>query len=310
MAGTSRVSVIIVNYRSYPELDACLASLRDHGGASLEVTVVDNASVADALDAVSRCHPGARLLPRSDNPGFAAAVDEGARQTSGDYLLLLNPDCAVLPDAVGTLARYLDEHPRVAAVGPRVYDPDGQVQRSARGRPGPLTALFGRTSLASRLWPDNPISRRNLPADHRTTLPLEVDWIAGSCLMIRAAAFHAVGGFDERFFLYWEDADLCRRLRETGWLVVHLPSAGVVHQCGRSSRHRPARSIVAFHRSAFRYYAKHARGPARYPLLALAAVGLGARMGIMLLVASLRGARRTPHVRSSHAESHVSDRLG
>jgi hypothetical protein len=289
MTGASSVSVIVVNYKSYAELDACLASLRPRGDEVLqEILVVDNASTASLLRSLAGSHPGVRFLPQSENLGFAAGTNEGVRHAGGAFFLLVNPDSVVVGEAVATLANYLNSHPDVAIVGPRVYDSDGTVQRSARSFPSPLTALFGRTSLMTRVWPGNPISRRNLPADDRTTEPLEVDWVAGSCLMVRADAFRSVGGFDERFFLYWEDADLCLRLRSVGWRIVHLPSAAVVHQAGRSSRHAAARSIIAFHRSALRYCVKHARGPGRYPLLAVAAVGLGARMVVKLLLASVR----------------------
>jgi GT2 family glycosyltransferase len=278
------VSAVIVNYRSYGELGRCLASLSaDVDAGVLEVIVVDNASTPASLAPVVQTYTFAAFLPRADNPGFGAAVNQAARQARGDFLLLVNPDAIVQPGAVGRLMAYLDAQPDTALVGPRVYDIDGHVQGSARSFPGLLTGLFGRTSLLTRLWPANPISRHNLPVDVREDQPRDVDWVAASCLMVRADAFRAVGGFDTRYFMYWEDADLCHELRSRGWRIVYLPSAGVVHQVGGSSRYASARSTVAFHRSAFRYYAKHRHGAARYPLLAIAAAALGVRLIARLL---------------------------
>jgi GT2 family glycosyltransferase len=276
------ISVLIVNYRAYAELDGCLASLKDNANHLLEIVVVDNGSLPEHLDQVAVHHPDVRFIAQQHNPGFAAAVNEGARRATGEYLLLLNPDTTLFPGAVLGLAGYLTAHSDVAIVGARIYDTDGTVQRSARAFPSVLTAFFGRTSALTALWPGNPLSRAQLVADESTDTVMEVDWVAGSCLLARASAFRAVGGLDERFFLYWEDADLCRRLRLAGWRIVYFPHAEVVHQVGRSSRHVRARSLIAFHRSAYRYYAKHAHGLVAQLALPVVAAGLFARMSLSI----------------------------
>jgi N-acetylglucosaminyl-diphospho-decaprenol L-rhamnosyltransferase len=285
----SLVSVLIVNYKAYDELNACLRSLEsDTSSREVETIVVDNASDMDALAPVSMQHPRVRFLPQAGNPGFASGVNEAARHAKGESFLLLNPDAVVSPGAVPAMWRFLAEHPRVAAVGARVYDPDGTVQRSARAFPTLATAFFGRTSALTALWPRNPLSRSQLVADETTQAPVCVDWVAGSCLMVRADAFRSVGGMDEGFFLYWEDADFCYRLRAAGWEVAYLPEASITHQVGGSSRHAQVRSIVAFHRSAYRYYRKHRLGLTRYVALPVAGAGLYARMAIKVIGACAR----------------------
>jgi GT2 family glycosyltransferase len=185
------------------------------------------------------------------------------------------------------MARYLDAHPETAVVGPRVEDPGGTVQQSARRFPAMVTGLAGRTSCLTRAWPRNPLSRRELLVDASSAAPREVDWVAGSCLAVRADAFRSVGGMDERFFLYWEDADLCRRLRDAGWRTVYLPAAVAVHSVGRSRRHAGTLPIRAFHHSAYVYFAKHRAGRFGFISLPIVGVLLSARMLATLAITAV-----------------------
>ena len=283
------VSVVIVNYQTYDELDACLASLPRV--PTIEVIVVDHESTPEQVERLHARHPRVVFVPNDCNPGFGAGVNVGARLASGRYFLLLNPDTRVQSDAIPSMHDYLDRHPRIGVVGPRVIDPDGTVQQSARTFPGMLTGLFGRTSLLTRIWPGNPWSRRQLVAREALSEPVVVHWVAGSCLMVRSDAFRALGGFDESFFLYWEDADFCKRLAKAGWLTAYLPTAVVMHLAGRSSRRARARAIRAFHASAYRYFAKHGAGRLRLLSLPVAAALLYARMAIRLAALRLAGPR-------------------
>jgi GT2 family glycosyltransferase len=261
--GDVRVAVVIVNYRSYPELRGCLAALERHC-ADTAVIVVDQQSDAAAAGSIEAGFPHIRLLRMTGNDGFAAGVNRGAREAHAPYLLLLNPDTIVEPDLCTWMAAWLDAHPGVGVAGPRLRNDDGSIQASARRFPDCTTAIAGRSSWLTRALPGNRLSRRNLPAlDLATTEPIEVDWVSGACMMIRREAFDAIGGMDEGFFLYWEDADFCRRMARAGWRTAYCPGAGAVHAGGRSSRHATDASLVAFHRSAFRLYWKHASTPAR-----------------------------------------------
>ena len=160
------------------------------------------------------------------------------------------------------------------------YEPDGAVQASARRFPDATTGVAGRTSWLSRAFPGNPLSKRNLDTDPDAGVR-QVDWVSGALMLIRRETFDALGGFDERFFLYWEDADFCRRAALAGWSTWYAPVAEVVHRTARASRHAPTRSLVAFHVSAFRYYWKHGSALSRL-LSPLAAVGLFARFLVRL----------------------------
>jgi N-acetylglucosaminyl-diphospho-decaprenol L-rhamnosyltransferase len=278
------ISVVIVNYKSYAELDACLASLACRPASDVEVVVVDHASSDADLTRIRASHPSFIPAPTPDNRGFSAGVNAGARLATGRHLLILNPDTQVMPGALEAMVGYLDAHPEAAVVGARVENPSGTVQRSARRFPTMLTGLAGRSSLFTRLWPGNPLSRRDVLADAHTTTPIEVDWVAGSCMAVRSEAFEQVGGMDERYFLYWEDADLCKRLREAGWRTVYLPSAVVIHGVGRSRRHARSLSVRAFHRSAYLYFARHRAGRFRAVSLPIAWALLHARMVAKLAV--------------------------
>jgi GT2 family glycosyltransferase len=276
----SRVAVVVVNYQNYEDLDGCLRSLAELC-EPVSVAVVDHASDPHAADDLSRKFPDVQLVRRTGNDGFATGINIGARATSSRFLLLLNPDCVLERQACGQLADWMEANPDVAVAGPRIRNADGSVQPSARRFPDLTTAIAGRSSWLTRVLPGNPISRHNLPAREATVVaPVEVDWVSGACMIVRRDAFDNVGGLDEGFFLYWEDADFCRRLKEAGWRTVYLPSAVAVHIGGRSSRHAAAASLEAFHRSAFRLYRKHA-GPAGRLLTPLVYAGLQLRLAFM-----------------------------
>jgi GT2 family glycosyltransferase len=251
------VSILIVNFRAYTELACCLDSLQRFLADDLEVIVVDHVSEPAATAHLVGRFPWIRLIAVGVNPGFAAGVNRAAREARGRYLLLLNPDCLVEGDVARPMAAWLDTHPKVAVSGPLVREADGSVQASARRFPNVTTGLAGRTTWLSRVWPTNRWTRRNLVAREVLHDPLEVDWVSGACMMVERRAFESVGGMDEQFFLYWEDADLCFRLKRAGWLTVYNPVAGITHLTSRSSGQARKQSLIAFHRSAYRYFRKH-----------------------------------------------------
>ena len=254
------VSIIIVNWNSGDYLRANLDAIFAHTPpAGWDVTVVDNRS----SDGSERCAlnqgPACRLIRSPRNLGFGAAANHGLECTDGDFVLIMNPDCRIEAGAVEALTTVLQQEPDCAIAAPRVLDPDGGVQGSARGDPNLLTGIFGRSSRLTRLFPRCPAARRNVCA---ATLAdagrvAQVDWVSGACMLARRSALTAIGGFDERYFLYWEDADLCRRLRTANLTVLYVPVAQVRHAVGGSSRHARNTAVRAFHDSAFLYYATH-----------------------------------------------------
>jgi len=281
------VSVLIVGYHAYGEMDRCLTSLALHE-PDAEVIVVDHDADTGRGRALVAAHPRVKYVARQGNPGFGAGVNDGARLATAPMFLLLNPDVELHAPVVRPLVECLERHDHVAIVGGRIREADGTIQASARRFPDLSTAFGGRTSWLTRISPGNPLSRRNLSTSFGSQeTALRVDWVSGAFTMIRADVFRALGGFDERFFMYWEDSDLCLRALRSGWTTMYEPGAEVLHLTGRSSRHAPLRSLVAFHVSAFRHYWKHGSLLARV-LAPLAVAGLTGRF-VIRLAGSRRG---------------------
>jgi hypothetical protein len=271
---TPDLSVIIVNYNAGAHLERCLRSLGPHlGRTAWEAVVLDNHSIDGSEVIAAEFAPRVSLIRNIENIGFGRAVNQGVHRTSGRLVLLLNPDGCLLPGAIDQLCEELNAHHDCAIVGPAVVDDDGGIQGSARGDPDMLTGLFGRSTWLTRRFPNTALARRNVMIEPQVAAgssSVEVDWVSGSCMLVRREAFLQVGGFDERYFMYWEDADLCRRLRSAGWRTRYRSDARVVHSVGQSSRKAKELSIRAFHRSAYVYYATHVAPSPLNPLRWLA----------------------------------------
>jgi GT2 family glycosyltransferase len=274
------VSVVIVTYNSRAVIDTCLASMKEHTrDVSFEAIVVDNASSDGTAAHVREVHPWARVIERATNGGLSAAVNDGVAASSGRYVMALNPDTRIDADALSTLAAFLDAHPDVGVAAPKLLDDDGTLQLSCRAFPGYSTALFGRYSLLTRLFPNNKRSREYLLSDFDHASERDVDWASGAALMFPRAVFDRVGGWDAGFFMFNEDVDFCKRVRDAGLRVVYLPEAVVYHEIGVSKR-APARIVVERHKSMWRYYRKHVRG--NVALDFVTAVGIAARCAFAL----------------------------
>ena len=272
---TPEVAAVIVNYNAGPELASALQSIANEmGSRGWEAVVVDNASIDGSSDLASIFAPHVRVVRNAVNVGFGRGINQGVGASTAPFILVMNPDCRLEHGALATMREELDGRPRCAIVGPRVLDPDGSEQGSARGDPDMLTGLFGRTGLLRNLLPSSSLSRRNVVSNGQSGT---VDWVSGACMFVRRAAFDEVDGFDARYFLYWEDADLCRRLRARGHEIRYVPAATAVHRVGHSSKTARAASIKAFHESAYLYYSTHVAPGALNPKRALARMLLAAR---------------------------------
>ena len=256
------LDVIIVNYNSTPQLLQCVSSLLSASvGISLNIHVQDNASQKGDVGVVVRDFPEVLLSRNNRNLGFAKAVNRAIRNGTAPYVLILNPDTLVLPGLLSATLGYMENHPEVGVLGPRILDSDGVVQGSARSFPNLLTALFGRKSILSKIMPHNPITRENILTVQSDGMnPMEVDWVSGACMLVRRDAIDGVGPLDERFFMYWEDADWCRQMWRKGWKVIYFPEASMIHYVGVSSESNIFRSVLEFHRSIYRLFDKHADG--------------------------------------------------
>jgi N-acetylglucosaminyl-diphospho-decaprenol L-rhamnosyltransferase len=279
-----KFSAVTVNYRSWPYTLRCIDSLYATGYEDFEVVVVDNDQ--EAPPEIPR---PVRLIRNPENVGFARACNQGIFASDGEYVALINPDALVGKTFFRSLEKFLDENPRAGIAGPRIVDAEGNLQLTARKELSFASGLLGRTSLLTRLFPKNPLVRRLFPAAEELTGPTEVDWVSGTCMLIRRQALEEIGPMDECFFMYFEDADLCRRAREAGWLVYYLPQVEVLHYSGVSSRSNKPRAIWDLHKSAFLYHRKHGpHGPLNLYSL-LVALGLCARALAKLAVSPASG---------------------
>jgi GT2 family glycosyltransferase len=273
MTAAPEVTAIIVNFNAGDELRAALASVASElAGRAWEGIVVDNASQDGSAAIAHEFAPSVTLLANAANVGFGRAVNQALARARAPFVLIMNPDCRLEPGAIAALEAELRRYPRCAIAGPRILDPDGSVQGSARGDPDMLTGFFGRSTALRRLMPGLGVSRRNVvdATMDAGSASVGVDWLSGACVLARRDALAAVGGFDERYFLYWEDADLCRRLRAAGHEVRYVPAASAVHRVGHSSRTARGSSVRAFHDSAYLYYSTHVAPGALNPKRLLA----------------------------------------
>jgi GT2 family glycosyltransferase len=256
VAPPSRVAVVVVNHNTREHLQACLASVVPE--RPREVVVVDNASSDGSACLVRDRYPDVVLHASPVNLGYGAAANQGLARTTAPYVLLLNSDTRLQPSALHALAAYLDRHPGAGVVGPRLVGADGALQPSCYPFPTPLFVLLGDSLLSTE--PYVPALRRWYWRAWPHTDPQVVPWVVGAALALRRAAFDAVGGFDESFFLYWEEVDLCRRLRRAAWEVHWAPVTTVVHEGGASTRQDPRAAVLQLHASRLHFYRRHHAG--------------------------------------------------
>ncbi len=231
------LSVIIVNWNAAAYLPAALDSLfAAQGDLTMEVILVDNASSDDSLDLVRRQYPQVRIIANAVNRGFAAGNNQGIREAQGRYILLLNPDTELPPHALGEMVAFMDAHPQVGVVGPRLQGARGKVQGGAAGYDPSLTTIFNFATFLYRLAPRR-FRGLWLPRSlYESQDPIPVDWVSGAAMLLRREALDDAGLMNERYFMYSEDVELCRRVREHGWQVMCLPGIHVTHHIGGSSR--------------------------------------------------------------------------
>jgi N-acetylglucosaminyl-diphospho-decaprenol L-rhamnosyltransferase len=258
----NELAVVIVNMDSGEDVLRCVRSvLGSAGDIDLEVVVVDNDSRDGSEAAVVHAYPQVRLIKNRSNRGFPAAANQGMLATSSEFVLLINPDAEVTAGTLEGFLKVAHDHPGAGAVGALTRDPDGTVYPSARMVPTMGQGL-AHTVLAP-FWPDNPWSRAYRLASWDRTGERQVDWVSGSSMVLRRAALDAVGIFDERFFMYVEDMDLCTRMRAAGWEVWFSPALEITHVGGTATAGK-RRMTFEHSKSAYAYFVKHhPSGPVR-----------------------------------------------
>ncbi len=250
MTGAARFAVAIVSHNTRDHLRACLKSVRPERPA--EIVVVDNASSDGSAEMVRGAFPDCRLFANAANVGYGAAANQAIRATTAPFVLLLNCDTRLEAGALDGLVAYLDRNPGVAVVGPRLADPQGRLERSAFPIPAPLTLR----PLVRPL----PYLRDHYLRTWRHTAARSVPYVKGAALAMRREAFDTVGGFDESFFMYFEEVDLCLRLRAAGWEVHFAPVTTVTHVGEASADQVRVAMAVQRFASSEHFYRRHYSG--------------------------------------------------
>ena len=252
------LSIIIVNYHHSHMLVDCLASVnRTIQKIQFEVILVDNSSKDDGLESILKRYPETQLINNPKNVGFARANNQGAKIASGDFLLFLNPDTTMIEDAVESMLDYIRSDSSIGILGPKVLNPDQTTQFSCRKFPTVWSGLFNRYSLTTRLFPNNRYSRDYLMLDHDHNSIRSVDWVSGCCMMMSESTLKKASGFDENYFLFIEDVDLCQVIKKQGLRVVYFPNAKIFHKISSSNARSTSRVIIKRHQGMIYYNQKY-----------------------------------------------------
>lgn len=250
-------SIIIVSHNSVRFLPKCLASIvSQQSSYPFEIILVDNASEDTSVLFVQQNYPQVNIIHNKDNKGFAYANNQGIRHSKGKYVLLLNPDTILLESALERLVSYLDAANDVGAVGPKILNPDGTLQRTGVSFPS-LWNVFVEIFFLDILFPKSKLFGRHKKLYKNPNQLYDVDYLQGSCLMIRKSILDEIGLLDESFFMFFEETDICYRIKKSGKRVVYCPEASVIH-FGRSGMgYYDKMSIVQYHQSLLKFIYKH-----------------------------------------------------
>lgn len=270
MDTSTPLRIITVAYNPGDELRAFVDSLAIATSRPYELVICDNGQDPTVVDAIAQ-DSGAHVLRSGENLGYGKAINAGAEGYKGQWFVLANPDVCFEAGSIDILLDETQYWPRGGAFGPRILTTKGEVYPSARRFPR-LIAGSGHTILKG-IWKSNPFSKwyhgGNLSGHSRST-----DWLSGACLLIRREAFEEVGGFDDDYFMFFEDTQLGKDMREKRWRSVYVPQAHVQHDTSKSWRDKPAPMIIAHHESAEKYFAKTHPKAWQAPLRAVINAGL------------------------------------
>jgi len=231
-----KLSIIITHHKTLELLDLCIKSIKETAGIlKYEIIVVDSEAEKNSQETIKEKHPEIKFIPFKKNLGYSKIVNTGIKETKGEYILILNADIIILENAISELVEFMDKNHKCGIAGPQLLDFAGNIQPSCFKNPIP-TAIVARRTLLGRTGYGKKALEKFYMEKSDSESAKEVDWIQGSAMMIRRGAMEKVGLFDERFFMYFEDADLCRRFWQSGWKVIYLPKAKMAHYYHRSSK--------------------------------------------------------------------------
>lgn len=287
------LSILIINWNSRDDLIKCLDSLRRNDLQHTEIIVIDNASSDGSVAAVQANYPEVHLQVNETNLGHTGGANQGFGMVSGQFVLLLDSDTILPPGSVRTMIETMRRRPEIALAAPTLINVDGTAQESTKRFPNIMSAFFGRHSTLTRLFPNNPFSRRYLMRDKvNDTEPYPVDSLSSACMLFRRSLLDQVGLWDTEYPGYWVDIDWCFTLSRAGCAIYSIPGVKVVHDESYSpDRKKGARRIWMFHQGAYRLYAKHYTRGALDPRRLLALLFLSARAGLVIAADALRSSK-------------------
>lgn len=256
----TKLSVIIVSWNTKNLLKEAVASLYDDLNNTeikdFEVFVVDNNSNDGSVEMIRHVFPQVNLIANQENLGFGKANNQALKICNGEFVLLLNPDTQVIPRSISSLLKFAENHPKAGIVAPQLLNDDGSIQRSCRAFPT-FQGMFYELSGLSRMFPKVEKFRQYKMLDFDHTQTREVDQPEGACLLVRKQALTEVGIFDEKFFMLFEEVDLCYRIKKADWEIWFNPESKIIHYYGQSIKQVKAKMIVSSHKGMFYYWSKH-----------------------------------------------------
>lgn len=284
------LSILIVTWNSWNDLERCLKSIYAMDYPIYEVIVIDNGSIDNTANKVKQHFPSVKLTENATNLGLPPAVNQGLKLAQGEYVMLMDVDTEIAPGSATILVNFMQQHPDVSLVAPRIYTPEGNIEQSARNLPSISSGLFGRQSFLTRLFPNNPFTRRYLmPQNLHNTQPFQVEQVSAACMFMRQTLLAEVGPMDEAYRCYWIDSDWCAQLKAAGKKIYCIPEASIVHhENNRAHKKKSPWRIWHFHTGAFRLYRKRYTFGALDPRTLFAASALFTRAVIHLGLNSMK----------------------
>lgn len=252
------ITIIIVTYNSKDFIRKCLDSIyKSITKHEFEIIIVDNKSSDNTVDIVYREYKNVHMIRNNKNYGFAVANNIAIERARGEHILVLNPDTIIEGDAIDIMADYLEKHTEAGCVGAKLLNFDGSLQLSCRRFPNFLNVFFGRRSILRYVFPHNPISREFMLEDMNYNCVQEIDWVMGAAMMLRRETLLKTGFFDEQFFLFVEDTDLCYRMQMEGMKIVYLPSAVIKHYHGGSVKKGFSKAQLHHNLGMYKFFKKY-----------------------------------------------------
>jgi len=284
------LTISIVSYNSLSFLRECLNSiLSSPPGVGHEIIVVDNASSDGTDEFVKKNYPEIILIPNKRNIGFAAANNRAIEESRSKYVLLINSDCMVYKKSLGSLVEFMEKNPEVGIAGPKIVNSDGTIQFSCRRFPSVFNAAAH--TILTNIFPDNPFSKKYKLADIGRDNPFKVDWVSGSCMIIRRKALEDTGILDENYFMYVEDLDICYRMWQKNWEVQYYPEAEIMHHIAGSSGSGKIKASFRMQKSVFYFFWKNYRRSWKIILIPLLVLTLGFRLFLTIIKSPFSGQR-------------------